>query len=195
MVSCTITGSTSVLGVHGKVLSQPLCFPLVVPDAFSALQAASIVFGLPFTLLVMYMCQASSCMCNFQLEALTVFRMKFKVIMSFQGIFMSIFGGVFNVLKYAVSFGTVLRLVSKRNGLASAFRRLSSLWLYFSPLSLFENALNCRARRSRAKKLVLFITGVYTLIYVTMITFFVLALKSFVFVALVGLASSSTDAS
>jgi hypothetical protein len=153
-------------------------------DALSALQAASIIFGLPFTVLVLYMCQSILCMCE-QLEANSDNENEIQEFVVSKGFSMSIFGGVFNVFEYAVSLGNVHEERVKRGmDLPTRFQATQFFVALFFPFVSLRNALNCVNPKDSSQKLVLFITGVYALTYVAMITFFILALKSAVFVAL-----------
>jgi hypothetical protein len=154
-------------------------------DALSALQAASIVFGLPFTVLVLYMCQSILCMCE-QLEANTDTNAnEIEDFVVSKGFAMSIFGGVFNVFEYAVSLGNVHEeRVIRGMDLPTSFQTTQFFVALFLPFVSLRNALHCVNPKESSQKMVLFTTGVYALIYVAMITFFVLSLKSKVFVAL-----------
>jgi hypothetical protein len=153
-------------------------------DALGALQAASIIFGLPFTLLVLYMCQSIICMCE-QPEANSDSVNEIQEFVVSKGFSMSIFGGIFDVFEYVVSFGNVHEERVKRGmDLPTSFQTTQFFVALFLPFVSLRNALNCMNPKDSSKALVLFISGVYALTFAAMITFFVLALKSAVFVAL-----------
>ena len=154
-------------------------------DALTALQAASIIFGLPFTVLVLYMCQSILCMCE-QIEANSDTNAnEIQDFVVSKGFTMSIFGGVFNVFEYAISLGNVHEERVKRGmDLPTSFQTTQFFLALFLPFVSLRNALNCVNPKDSSKKMVLFTTGVYALVYVAMITFFVLSLKSKVFAAL-----------
>jgi hypothetical protein len=153
-------------------------------DALNALQAASIIFGLPFTVLVLYMCQSILCMCE-QLEANSDSVNEIQDFVVSKGFSMPIFGGIFNVFEYAASFGNVHEERVKRGmDLPTSFQTTQFYVALFLPFVSLRNALNCMNPKDSSKALVLFISGVYALTFAAMITFFVLALKSAVFVAL-----------
>jgi hypothetical protein len=153
-------------------------------DALSALQAASIVFGLPFTVLVLYMCQSILCMCE-QLDANSDNVNAIQELVVPKGFSMSIFGGVFNVFEYAVSFGNVHEeRVKKGMDWPTSFQTTQFFLALFLPFVSLRNVLNCVNPKDSSKKMVLFTTAVYAVTHVAMITFFALASKSAVFVAL-----------
>jgi hypothetical protein len=153
-------------------------------DALSALQAASIVFGLPFTVLVLYMCQSILCMCE-QLEANSDYGNAIQEFVVPKGFSMSIFGGVFNVFEYAVSFGNVhAERVKRGMDWPTGFQTTQFFLAFFVPFVSLRKALNCVHPKDTSKKLVLFTSGLYALTYVAMITFFALTSKSAVFVVL-----------
>jgi hypothetical protein len=153
-------------------------------DALGALQAASIIFGLPFTVLVLYMCQSILCMCE-QLESNGDYVNEIQDFVVSKGFSMSIFGGILNVFEYAASFGNVHEERVKRGmDLPTSFQTTQFIVALFLPFISLRNALNCMNRKDSSKALVLLISGVYALTFAAMITFFVLALKSAVFVAL-----------
>jgi hypothetical protein len=153
-------------------------------EALNALQAASIVFGLPFTVLVLYMCQSILCMCE-QLDANSDNANAIQEFVVPKGFSMSIFGGVFNVFEYAASFGNVHEERVKRGmDLPTSFQTTQFFLALFLPFVSLRNALNCVYPRDSNKKFVLITTGVYALTYIAMIIFFALAATSDAFVAL-----------
>jgi hypothetical protein len=130
------------------------------------------------------MCQSILGMCE-QLDANSDNANAIQEFVVSKGFSMPIFGGVFNVFEYAVSFGNVHEERVKRGmDLPTSFQTTQFFVALFFPFVSLRNALKCVNPKDSSKKLVLFATGVYAITFVAMITFFVLALKSAVFVAL-----------
>ena len=76
-------------------------------DALSALQAASIVFGLPFNFFIFFMCYTVYKMCDTLEKHETGRDIDPNLLLPKKTWDMPIFGGIFNIIEYIASFGRV----------------------------------------------------------------------------------------
>jgi Cys-rich protein (TIGR01571 family) len=151
-------------------------------DALSALQALSIVFGLPFTLLVLWFCQSILRMCE-RLDELGESNdiQDYVIPKSFH---MSIFGGIFNWMEYAASLGNVHpERVALGMDKPTSLQSSQFITALFVPFVTLNRALKHVYPKEADAGYVKFVTGIYTVFHLMWIALFICAVKSRLFIA------------
>jgi hypothetical protein len=151
-------------------------------DALSALQAVSIIFGLPFTLLILWWCMSILRFCD-QLEKLGESNeiQDYVIPKSFS---MSLFGGVLNWIEYAVSLGQVHpERVSLGMDKPTSFQTSQFFTSLFFPFFTLKRALRHVYPKESNSMFVNSLSGIYALVFLGWIAFFISSVKSRLFFA------------
>mmetsp|Transcript_17004 Transcript_17004/g.28227 ORF Transcript_17004/g.28227 Transcript_17004/m.28227 type:complete len:831 (+) Transcript_17004:68-2560(+) len=144
-------------------------------DSLKALQAASILAGLPFTIIMCYMMQSILIMCRKARENpdsryldLSDGNIEFKT---------PSYGGIFNIIEYIVSIGSVHpRRVELGMDLPTRKHAVGYFTNLFFPMLAFNRILNKEHPRDPKSNLAL--TGLYTFMFMAWIAFFISTVKS-----------------
>lgn len=151
-------------------------------NALSALQACSIVFGLPFTLLVLWFCQSILRMCDRLVELGESTEIQDYILgKTFK---MSLFGGVFNWLEFIASLGAVH---PERVALGMDKPTILQTSLFFPSLlvpfiTLRRALLHIYPKQSDAGYVKL-LTVTYAVFHFLWVALFISAIKSRLFIA------------
>jgi len=139
-------------------------------DALSALQAASIVFGLPLCLFLFLMCLSIKHMCEFADANPDAVELPDPVIGSWD---MPVFGGIFNILEYIVSIGHVHEdRVALGMHLPTSFQFFGFFTNIFFPFVSLWKILNLLDPKGSHKFMNGIVVTVYFLSFVTSIVMF-----------------------
>ena len=157
-------------------------------DALSALQASAIVFGLPFTVLLLYICQSTLQLCKACDQQSPENEHKYTILDFHvpKGFKMPVYGGIFNVFEYITSFGNVHeQRVKKEMDLPTDFETRNFFLSLFLPFANLHRVLSLVYPKESRKTFSLFLTILYAIMFVGMIAFFVSGgVKSRLFTAL-----------
>mmetsp|Transcript_5028 Transcript_5028/g.10975 ORF Transcript_5028/g.10975 Transcript_5028/m.10975 type:complete len:833 (+) Transcript_5028:111-2609(+) len=153
-------------------------------NALGALQTASIVFGLPFNFFIFFMCWSIQKMCEKleQLEELGATGIiDAKLLLPKKTWEMPIFGGIFNIVEFIVSFG----MVNKQLGIEFPTSKqvvgfFKNLLLPFLPLYSICSSIDMKGENARANML---LTVAYALCHVGWIALFICGTINYGFVA------------
>lgn len=150
-------------------------------NALNALQASSIVFGLPFTVLVLWYCQSILRMCDRLVELGESNEMQDYILP--KGFKMSIFGGVLNWFEYLVSAGDVhadrVALGMDKPTSLQTSQFVASL---FVPFVTLKRVLTHLHPKETDAKFVTFLTVVYTVFHFAWIALLISGVKSRLFI-------------
>lgn len=152
-------------------------------DALTALQAASIVFGLPFNVFLFAMCYSMFKMCEFAKTQDALEDGGSDLLESDANSFSTpLFGGVFNIFEYIFSFGMVHpERVEKGMHFPT---RDQTVEFFKGLLTPFLSLYQVYTKLGYDPKLTIGLTGVYTLLHFTWVVFFILGYKNVGFVVL-----------
>ena len=153
-------------------------------EALSALQAASIVFGLPFNLFLFFMMISTVKMCQ-----IAEYEDKHGVESELpppeeRSFIMPVFGGIFNIFEFVVSFGRVHPdRIEKRMDFPSGFQvreffigMVAPFWSYYRCMSAFGGEVYSPGLKA-------FLTMIYAVLYLGWILFFIFSYVNDGFVA------------
>lgn len=141
-------------------------------NALGALQAAAIVFGLPFCLMLFLMCKSICTMCDFaeKNDSATSLPDPHYIVWK-----MPIFGGVFNIVEYIASGGSVHQeRIDKGMNAPTSVQCVEFLKGLFIPfLSLYKVTSSMDLKEANKLSTIL-TTGVYTIMFFAWIVLFIL---------------------
>lgn len=156
-------------------------------DALGALQAASIVFGLPYNFFLFIMCASIVKMCQVieseQLEDSGI--VDADIMLPDKTWSLPVFGGIFNIFEFIVSFGNV-HPARKAKGMdlpsrGHAIDFFKNLFLPFLTLHRIYSAVDIKKQHARTNAISTFF---YCVTFVAMIALFVCGVINHGFVAL-----------
>lgn len=151
-------------------------------NALSALQAMSIVFGLPFTILVLWFCQSILRMCE-RLNELGESNEIQEYVLP-KSFHMSIFGGLFNWMEYIVSIGNVHpERVALGMDKPSSLQSSQTIMAFFLPFVTLRRALLHVYPKAADAGYVKFVTVTYAVFHFLWIALFISAVTSRLFIA------------
>jgi len=153
-------------------------------DSLRALQTASIVFGLPFNFFIFFMCWSINHMCTTleDLEKLGIDgNIDAELMLPKKSWQMPIFGGIFDIIEFIVSFGRV----NKELGLELPTRKhimgfFKNLLVPFLPLYSIFSSIDMKGNHAAVNRLQ---TGVYALCHCGWIALFACGTINYGFVA------------
>lgn len=153
-------------------------------DSLRALQTASIVFGLPFNFFIFFMCWSINQMCA-TLEKYEELGMEEKIdaklMLPKKSWQMPMFGGIFNLVEFIVSFGRVNQELGiefpARNQIVGFFKNLI---LPFLPLYSIYSSLDLKGNHTTVNLLA---TGAYSLCHFGWIALFACGTINYGFIA------------
>ncbi|KAL7536083.1 hypothetical protein ACHAXR_006906 [Thalassiosira sp. AJA248-18] len=150
-------------------------------DALSSLQAASIVFGLPFNFIIFFMCYTIQQMCKTLEENGDADVMDAAVMLPKKTWQMPVFGGIFNLVEFILSFGRInvdLGIAPPTNQEMGGF--FKNLLVPFLSLHSICSSIDMKGKHSKANWLM---TGAYTFFHVCWIALFICGTINYGFVA------------
>jgi len=145
-------------------------------DALGALQTASIVFGLPFNFLIFFMCWSIQRLCATLDEHNNEDNLDPKLLLPKKTWQMPVFGGIFNLIEFIVSFGRAIELPSSRHILGF----LKNLVLPFIALYSIYSTVDLKCKHTKVNAL---LTGAYALCHFGWIALFICGTINHGFVA------------
>jgi hypothetical protein len=156
-------------------------------DALSALQSASIIFGLPFNLFLFLMCFSIVQMCKAIEEENNPDYPHPDLLLPKKSWKMPVFGGIFNIFEFILSFGRVHEARKEKGmDLPTGLQTMEFFKALFLPFVSMYKIYNSSVINPKQKLKIgnLMATAVYTICFIGWVALFVCGLINNGFVAL-----------
>lgn len=150
-------------------------------DALGALQTASIVFGLPFNFFIFLMCYSITIMCQILEDHEDGRNVDLKLLLPKKTWQMPIFGGIFNIVEFIVSFGKVHKGLGIEFPTSQQTRGfIKNLFLPFISLHSIYSTLDLKGKHKKAN---LAIAAAYFTCFLGWIALFICGVINYGFIA------------